>query len=57
MPVKAAQRQLSQFENLFKNLGDVANGFPKSIPFAELAQPRRVRSQDALGKPDVRHAR
>lgn len=37
MPVKAAQRQLSQFENLFKNLGDVENGFPKAIEFGELA--------------------
>jgi len=36
-PVKAAQRQLSQFENLFKNLGDVEQGFPKAIAFAELA--------------------
>jgi alkanesulfonate monooxygenase SsuD/methylene tetrahydromethanopterin reductase-like flavin-dependent oxidoreductase (luciferase family) len=37
VPVRAAQRQLSQFENLFKNLGDVRNGFPKEIPFDELA--------------------
>lgn len=37
VPVRAAQRQLGQFENLFKNLGDVANGFPKQIPFDELA--------------------
>jgi alkanesulfonate monooxygenase SsuD/methylene tetrahydromethanopterin reductase-like flavin-dependent oxidoreductase (luciferase family) len=37
VPVKAAQRQLSQFENLFKNLGDVENGFPKAIEFGELA--------------------
>ena len=36
VPVRAAQRQLSQFENLFKNLGDVENGFPRPIPFAEL---------------------
>lgn len=36
VPVKAAQRQLSQFENLFKNLGDVENGFPKAIAFSEL---------------------
>lgn len=36
IPVRAAQRQLSQFENLFKNLGDVTNGFPKAIPFGEL---------------------
>lgn len=36
VPVRAAQRQLSQFENLFKNMGDVENGFPKSIPFDQL---------------------
>jgi len=36
VPVRAAQRQLSQFENLFKNLGEVENGFPKAIDFAEL---------------------
>ena len=32
MPVKAAQRQLSQFENLFKNLGDVEDVSPKPSP-------------------------
>ena len=37
VPVKAAQRQLSQFENLFKNLGDVEQGFPKAIALKELA--------------------
>ena len=37
VPVEAAQRQLSQFENLFKNLGDVANGFPGSIPVDQVA--------------------
>ena len=31
MPVKAATRQFGQFENLFKNLGDVADGFPRTI--------------------------
>jgi flavin-dependent trigonelline monooxygenase, oxygenase component len=36
IPVRAAQRQLSQFENLFKNMGDVANGFPKAIPLDQL---------------------
>ncbi len=36
VPVRAAQRQLSQFENLFKNLGEVENGFPKAIDFADL---------------------
>lgn len=37
VPVRAAQRQLGQFENLFKNLGDVENGFPREIPLEELA--------------------
>jgi len=36
LPVRAAQRQLGQFENLFKNLGDVVNGFPRQVPFEEL---------------------
>ena len=36
VPVRAVQRQLGQFENLFKNLGDVVNGFPKQIPLDEL---------------------
>ena len=36
IPVKAVQRQLSQFENLYKNLGDVKNGFPASIDLSEL---------------------
>jgi flavin-dependent trigonelline monooxygenase, oxygenase component len=36
VPVRAAQTQLSQFENLFKNMGDVANGFPLSIPLDQL---------------------
>ena len=37
VPVRAVQRVLGQFENLFKNLGDVVNGFPREIPIAELA--------------------
>ena len=32
IPVQAVQRQLGQFENLFKNLGDVELGFPKTNP-------------------------
>ena len=36
VPVKAVVRQLGQFENLFKNLGDVAEGFPKAIDLSEL---------------------
>ena len=37
VPVQAVQRVLGQFENLFKNLGDVKDGFPKQIPLNELA--------------------
>ncbi|MEM7194107.1 MAG: LLM class flavin-dependent oxidoreductase [Pseudomonadota bacterium] len=37
VPVAAVQNVLGQFENLFKNLGDVKNGFPRQIPLAELA--------------------
>ncbi|MEM7172996.1 MAG: LLM class flavin-dependent oxidoreductase [Pseudomonadota bacterium] len=57
VPVRAAQRQLSQFENLFKNLGDVEDGFPKSIPFAELANrdeynPQMLSDNLMFGTPD-----
>lgn len=34
--IRCVQRQLGQFENLFKNLGDVANGFPKPVDFTSL---------------------
>ncbi|MDG2427488.1 MAG: LLM class flavin-dependent oxidoreductase [Acidimicrobiales bacterium] len=37
VPVEAAQRQLSQFENLFKNLGDVHDGFPGTIPMDQVS--------------------
>ena len=37
VPVQAVQRALGQFENLFRNLGDVVNGFPRQIPLDELA--------------------
>ncbi len=32
----AIRRALGQFENLFRNLGDVENGFPKQIPLEQL---------------------
>ena len=35
--IEAIQSVLGQFENLFRNLGDVHNGFPKKIPLDELA--------------------
>ena len=34
--IGAIQSVLGQFENLFRNLGDVNNGFPKQIPLEEL---------------------
>ncbi|HMB77979.1 MAG TPA: LLM class flavin-dependent oxidoreductase [Kiloniellaceae bacterium] len=35
--LKAIRTVLSQFENLFRNAGDVVNGFPASIPLDQLA--------------------
>lgn len=57
VPVEAAQRQLSQFENLFKNLGDVENGFPKAIPMDRVAnasdyEPRTLSENLLFGTPD-----
>ena len=57
MPVRAAQRQLSQFENLFKNMGDVENGFPKSIPLDQLGNraeydPEMLTRNLMFGTPD-----
>lgn len=57
IPVRAAQRQLGQFENLFKNLGDVVDGFPKQIPFEHLANrdeydPRMLSENLMFGTPE-----
>ncbi len=57
MPVKAAQRMLGQFENLFKNLGDVANGFPKQVDLGDLANrdefnPQMLHDNLMFGTPD-----
>ena len=57
VPVKAAMRQLSMFEGLFKNLGDVENGFPKAVELAELANraeydPRMLHDNLMFGTPD-----
>ena len=56
-PVEAAQRQLSQFENLFKNLGDVDNGFPKAIPMDQVSnaadyEPTTLSENLMFGTPD-----
>ncbi|SPH24242.1 Alkanal monooxygenase alpha chain [Defluviimonas aquaemixtae] len=57
VPVRAAQRQLGQFENLFKNLGDVKDGFPKQTPFDQLGNraeydPRMLHDNLMFGTPD-----
>ncbi|MGB3147616.1 MAG: LLM class flavin-dependent oxidoreductase [Paracoccaceae bacterium] len=58
VPIRAAQRQLSQFENLFKNLGDVEMGFPKAIPFDQLGNraeydPEMLHRNLMFGTPDA----
>ena len=35
--LNAIRTSMGKFENLFRNLGDVENGFPKEIPLEELA--------------------
>ena len=57
MPVKAATRQFGQFENLFKNLGDVADGFPRTIDLSELENrgeydPHMLHRNLMFGTPD-----
>ena len=34
--IKAIRRLLSQFENLFRNAGDVVNGFPAALPLDQI---------------------
>ena len=57
VPVKAAMRQLGQFENLFKNLGDVADGFPRAVDLTALENrgeydPRMLHRNLMFGTPD-----
>lgn len=57
MPVRAAQRQLGQFENLFKNLDDVVNGFPRPVDLAAIANraeydPKMLSTNLMFGTPD-----
>ena len=56
-PVKALTKVLGQFENLFKNLGDVENGFTKIIPLNELEgreqyKPEMLKQNLMFGTPD-----
>ena len=55
--IGAVTRVLGQFENLYRNLGDVANGFPKEIPLNELQgreqyQPEMLEENLMFGTPD-----
>jgi alkanesulfonate monooxygenase SsuD/methylene tetrahydromethanopterin reductase-like flavin-dependent oxidoreductase (luciferase family) len=57
IPVRAAQRQLGQFENLFKNLKDVKDGFPEQISFEEIANrseydPKMLSTNLMFGTPE-----
>lgn len=36
--IKSLQTNMGLFENLFRNLGDVTNGFPKRIPLEDLVE-------------------
>lgn len=52
------RRLLSQFENLFRNSGDVINGFPASIPLDELEgreqyDPAMLEENLMFGSPDT----
>ncbi len=56
-PIECVSRQLGQFENLFKNLGDVTNGFPKQVDFTELTNrveydPQMLRENLMFGTPE-----
>ena len=56
--IRAIQTVLGQFENLFRNMDDVHNGFPKKIPLDELQgreqyQPDMLEENLLFGTPDT----
>jgi alkanesulfonate monooxygenase SsuD/methylene tetrahydromethanopterin reductase-like flavin-dependent oxidoreductase (luciferase family) len=56
-PMRAVRRQLGQFENLFKNLGDVVDGFPKAVDLTALENraeydPQMLHENLMFGTPD-----
>ena len=56
--IAAIQSVLGQFEGLFRNLGDVVNGFPKQIPLEELKNreqydPNMLEENLMFGRPDA----
>jgi len=57
IPIRAVQRQGAQFENLFRELGSVDNGFPEEIDLASLQHraeydPEMLRTNLMFGTPD-----
>ncbi len=55
--ITAIQKSMGMFENLFRNLSDVVDGFPKQIPLEELAEreqydPNMLEQNLMLGSPD-----
>ena len=57
LPVESVIRQGGQFENLFKNLGGVTNGFVEGVDLAALANraeydPQMIRRNLMFGTPD-----
>ncbi len=55
--IRAVARTLGQFENLYRNLGDVENGFPREIPLDELEgrehyQPDMLEENLMFGNPE-----
>ncbi|MCY3770058.1 MAG: LLM class flavin-dependent oxidoreductase [Gammaproteobacteria bacterium] len=55
--VRALQRHMGLFENLFRNLDDVINGFPKRIPLEDLVEreqydPHMLEENLMFGSPD-----
>ncbi len=56
--ITAIQGVLGQFENLFKNLGDVKNGFPKKVPLSDLDgreqyNPIKLEENLMFGSPEI----
>ena len=56
--IDAIRRVLGQFENLYRNLGDVENGFPKQIPLEDLEgreqyDPAMLEENLMFGSPDT----
>ena len=55
--IAAIQKSMGMFQNLFLNLGDVKNGFPKQIPLDELSgkeqyEPSMLEQNLMLGNPE-----